>query len=451
MRRITIILGAIFFTAIGLYLSILKRAYHPFLNLAVPFIAFGSVFYGARFGLLLSAIVSSAVIAVSICCVGFPSGFYAFSGMLLLPLVMRSAEKMFNEYKGIFQDDIKDAEQRYEDLANRRSDITRVNGDLENKISELSAIYDMAKEMSALFKLDDIMRTLARHIKKNFVCKRCVVAFVRRGDFRNSFKRNSEAYALSAREGDFEKARDMDEVTRLIGDVLSKGEDEKLFLKLSGETGATIACPLIAERNLHGFIFMDSPDNKDIEKFAILANQLALEFERIFLYEEIQELAIRDSLTGVYVRRHFMERLEEEIERSRLHNLNMPLLLFDIDHFKELNDTHGHLVGDVILREFASIIKTSIREVDLLGRYGGEEFCLTLLETSKEDALRIGERIRLSIQEKAFRAYDEDIKITTSIGVALFPKDGRDSEGLIEAADKALYRAKEAGRNIVSI
>jgi len=162
-------------------------------------------------------------------------------------------------------------------------------------------------------------------------------------------------------------------------------------------------------------------------------------------------LAITDSLTGVSSRRYLMERFSEEIERSRKFKYNFSFLMVDIDHFKDYNDRYGHLVGDAILREVSKSIKENIRQIDLVGRYGGEEFSVILTETDKEGARLAAERIRQAIENKHIRIYDEDLRVTISIGVSIFPDDAYEARQLIEKADQALYQAKQAGRNRVWI
>jgi diguanylate cyclase (GGDEF)-like protein len=122
-------------------------------------------------------------------------------------------------------------------------------------------------------------------------------------------------------------------------------------------------------------------------------------------------------------------------------------MMIDIDYFKNYNDRYGHLVGDAILREVANTIKESVRQIDLVGRYGGEEFSIILTETAAEQSKFVAERIRKAVEDKHIKVYDEDLKATISIGVATFPEDAREPQAIIERADKALYRAKEAGRN----
>jgi diguanylate cyclase (GGDEF)-like protein len=188
---------------------------------------------------------------------------------------------------------------------------------------------------------------------------------------------------------------------------------------------------------------------KDKEKFAILAHQFALALRRLKLYKEIETLAITDGLTGVYTRRYFMERFDEEIRRALSRKTNLSLLMVDADHFKMINDQHGHLSGDAVLKEIARVIQESVREIDIVGRFGGEEFCVVLPDTDTGGALLVAERIRKSTEKRLIKAYDASLRVTLSIGLAVTPSDGRAMEELIDKADWALYRAKSQGRNCV--
>jgi len=123
--------------------------------------------------------------------------------------------------------------------------------------------------------------------------------------------------------------------------------------------------------------------------------------------------------------------------------------MIDIDYFKDFNDRYGHIVGDAILRELSRTIQENIRQIDLIGRYGGEEFSIILSQTDKDAAQFVAERIRLAIQDKRIRVYDEELKITVSIGISTYPYDGKGIERLIDKADSALYQAKQAGKNKV--
>ncbi len=186
------------------------------------------------------------------------------------------------------------------------------------------------------------------------------------------------------------------------------------------------------------------------EYSSILDSQLALQLKKVSLYESVEKLSITDGLTEIYLRRYFIDRLSEEIERSRRLKLKFSILMVDIDHFKRCNDVYGHMVGDVALREIASIIKGNVREIDLVARHGGEEFTVLLPETGKDGALHVAERIRKTCEDRLISAYDENLKFTVSIGISVYPLDAKNTKPLIEKADKAMYRSKQEGRNRVS-
>jgi diguanylate cyclase (GGDEF)-like protein len=185
------------------------------------------------------------------------------------------------------------------------------------------------------------------------------------------------------------------------------------------------------------------------ERWGIVSGQLALGLRRISLYRQVQEAAIHDGLTGLLVRRHFRERLEEEVNRALRRGSSLVFLMVDLDHFKQVNDTYGHLVGDVVLREVASLIHRAVREIDLVGRYGGEEFAVVLPESGRTFGIQIAERIRQTVEQASLRAYDEQVHMTVPIGVALCPEDASVADHLIDKADQAMYRAKALGRNRV--
>ena len=207
--------------------------------------------------------------------------------------------------------------------------------------------------------------------------------------------------------------------------------------------------PLMNENRIAAVLAVEDMPQENFEKFAILSIQFAMEMKKVLLYETVESLAITDGLTGLYGRRYFVSRLEEEIVRSKTHDLKFSFLMGDIDFFKACNDTYGHLVGDAVLKEIARLIKETVREVDLVARYGGEEFGVILPETKKDGGVRVAERIRRKIEEHVFRAYDETLKITISIGVSAYSDDAEEAAALIDSADKAMYRAKSDGRNLV--
>ena len=165
--------------------------------------------------------------------------------------------------------------------------------------------------------------------------------------------------------------------------------------------------------------------------------------------KELHELSITDSLTGLYNRKHLMETLDNEVARSKRHKHDFAVLVIDIDHFKEYNDTYGHLAGDEVLSRLASVFKKSVRSCDYVARYGGEEFILVLPEIGPEDGVKAAERIRKKVVKENFAGDGEPREVTVSVGVASYPKDGDDPQAIIRHADAALYKSKESGRNQV--
>ena len=205
--------------------------------------------------------------------------------------------------------------------------------------------------------------------------------------------------------------------------------------------------PLKSKERKLGYLIYKGVAPDDKEKFLILCHQFALSFQRIKLYKDVELLAITDSLTEVHTRRYFMDRFQEEMNRAVMRKTQLSIVMIDVDHFKNFNDQYGHLTGDRILKRVGQIIRESIREIDIAGRYGGEEFCVVLPETDLDGALLAAERIRIAARDSVIKAYDHSVKVTVSLGVASFPSGGSQSDELLDNADWALYRAKALGRD----
>lgn len=165
-------------------------------------------------------------------------------------------------------------------------------------------------------------------------------------------------------------------------------------------------------------------------------------------HETIYKMTIVDGLTGIHNKRYLMETLEREIPRARRHQRPLSVVMFDIDHFKQVNDNYGHLAGDYVLKELANLVKSRLRPDDVLGRYGGEEFAAILPETSSPGAASIAEDLRRRIEERRFVFEGEHIPVTVSLGCAELMGD-MDVLAILKAADEKLYEAKRSGRNRV--
>jgi diguanylate cyclase (GGDEF)-like protein len=166
-------------------------------------------------------------------------------------------------------------------------------------------------------------------------------------------------------------------------------------------------------------------------------------------HEEIYRMTIIDGLTQVHNKRHLYESLEREMLRARRHARELSFLMFDIDHFKKINDVHGHLAGDYVLKELARVVQGRIRRDEVFARYGGEEFAIILPETDLAGAMALADSIRERIQEHNFAFQNDQIRVTISIGVAALEDSDKTSTDLIKRADERLFEAKRAGRNRV--
>jgi two-component system cell cycle response regulator len=174
------------------------------------------------------------------------------------------------------------------------------------------------------------------------------------------------------------------------------------------------------------------------------ASHTALAMRNANLLERMQQMAVTDGLTQLANRRSFDRALDRELQRATRTDGRLSVVLIDIDHFKQLNDTHGHLTGDTVLRQIAAALRECGREYDTIARYGGEEFAAVLPGCSSALAVQVAERLRRAVEEGP-----TDVPVTASAGVATYPYDGIDVESLLGAADRALYSAKHAGRNLV--
>nr|HPH70470.1 sensor domain-containing diguanylate cyclase [Kofleriaceae bacterium] len=189
---------------------------------------------------------------------------------------------------------------------------------------------------------------------------------------------------------------------------------------------------------------------KDVrEMLSVIANQVATSLQNGFLYRKMETMATTDGLTGLTNHRTFQQKFADLLDRADRHGYRVAMLLCDVDHFKKVNDNYGHPVGDEVLRRVAKVLQDVPRKIDVPARYGGEEFAVLLDNVSAEQARAVAERIRIEVSKIVVETEKGPLQVTESIGVALFPDDGRDRAVLIERADLALYHAKHTGRNRV--
>lgn len=190
--------------------------------------------------------------------------------------------------------------------------------------------------------------------------------------------------------------------------------------------------------------------NETMQIFSTLMENASVAFTRAVLYQKMELLATTDGLTGLNNHRHFQEILSKELERARRYRHPLSLLLMDIDHFKTFNDTYGHPVGDLVLKEISLCIQKSIRTNDIPARYGGEEFTVIIPETNQANAMIIAERVRATIEKHIIHSLEKQLRVTVSIGCATYPTQASSQQELIDLADKALYYSKGHGRNQIN-
>jgi two-component system, cell cycle response regulator len=218
------------------------------------------------------------------------------------------------------------------------------------------------------------------------------------------------------------------------------------------EAESLLVLPLLTGDEAIGTFMIASRERqqfgKDIrDMLGVIANQVAVSLKNGMMYQQMETMATTDGLTGLTNHRTFQDRLVQLLDRSERTQQPASLLLCDVDHFKRVNDTYGHPVGDEVLRQVARVLQRSVRKIDIPARYGGEEFAVVLEATATEGAMHLAERIRRDVAAMVIDSDKGQFHVTMSIGVASFPDDGRERSLLIERADASLYFAKENGRN----
>ncbi len=219
-------------------------------------------------------------------------------------------------------------------------------------------------------------------------------------------------------------------------------------------TGQLAAVPLLSRGQVIGVLCLESRDGYDEPTTRLafsLAQPAAMAVENARLFEEVQRLATLDGLTNTFNRRHFMELAQTQLEAARRFSLPLSALMIDVDHFKSVNDRYGHAIGDRVLRGVADRCRSALRSIDVLGRYGGEEFVILLPGTPRGSASTIlAERIRRAVAEEPIHTDAGPVHVTVSLGVAESTADTQDLAALLKRADAALYEAKQTGRNRVA-
>jgi diguanylate cyclase (GGDEF)-like protein len=232
--------------------------------------------------------------------------------------------------------------------------------------------------------------------------------------------------------------------------VVNNIKKDDVFVDSEASYVRSIACiPMVVYNDVIGVINVTNKrygmqfTEDDVEMLKAVADQAAVAINKAQLWD----MAVTDSLTGLYVRRYFMVKLHEEVNRAERYNNILSLVMADLDRFKDVNDTYGHDAGDRVLKEIGRFLQQNVRDVDIVARYGGEEFVIMIPEAAKDAAYSMSERLRKKFSKLKFENLPQ---ITISLGIATYPFDGKQPEDLLKNADAAMYAAKRAGRNQVA-
>lgn len=353
-------------------------------------------------------------------------------------------------------------QEKYEDETNNLGIAFKAKGEgISTFFEKYSTYYNLrklAEELTASLSWSDLAQKAVDR----------AMDFIPRGDFAKVALAHGEDKKLpvvakrrlrpvgnwSAKQGDVFDFWCIKNRKRLI--IMDTQEDFRFVLndaERKDNVRSLIVAPIFHEGRVAGTIAIHATrpsvfSYDDLRLLDAIATLASSAISNAILFAKTEELAIKDSLTGLFVRRYFFDRLKEEHRRALLSQKSLSFLMCDLDHFKECNDHFGHQGGDLMLVQFAEILRQCLKG-SLLARYGGEEFAILLPETTKAEAVKIAEQIRKAVEKTQFHIRREQVKMTVSIGVANLPDDTLDAENLVQKADRALYQAKREGRNRV--
>jgi diguanylate cyclase (GGDEF)-like protein len=341
------------------------------------------------------------------------------------------------------------------------SRLSRTQKQLQERVHDLEILNVTARRFSASLQLEELVEAVAREICKAVPEAEAVVLVHRRaggesGFVLDGFDRTSERFFRQS----------MTEGEGAAGWVMSRGMARRIddlantdvAVNEDGTQGirSWLGVPLFMYGGCEGVVAVQSSRLAVFrEDHQRLVESLGLQIAAALQNAHLYELAMVDGLTGLFMRRYFDARIEEEIERSKRYGTPFSVVMMDVDDFKKLNDEHGHLIGDRVLRAISNVVKAQMRGVDTAARYGGEEIAMILPRTEMVSAYNVGERIRIAIAEQRVTTDSEPPKVlgvTASFGIASYPETRASTgEDLVRRADRALYRAKKTGKNRVEL
>ena len=343
----------------------------------------------------------------------------------------------------------KDIQRKEGILKSLPSEYTRVSSLFEtsNKIIELGApedIFDFIVNACAEFlpQAENIMLFIFKRDKDSLILV-------------NSFKREAPA-VIKEKKGDILDKWIVRHNQSLVVEDLTKDfrfDCNRVIAFNEREAKSFLASPLSIGNRILGTVRIESkyPNSFSLDDSRLLRSICdlgAVALERASLLKRTEELAIKDSLTSLYLRDYFLKRLDEEVKRACAKSGSVGIGMIDIDDFKNINDTYGHIVGDIVLKRLAKLLESAVGGAgNMVCRFGGEEFIFFLVESDREKLTKVAERIRSGAEKISISFRRKNISFTVSLGGVLCPDDGQNAMGLIERADQLLYKAKKEGKN----
>jgi diguanylate cyclase (GGDEF)-like protein len=442
----TTFLDLIFITLAGLLSDRRESEFFYLFFLAVPF---GSYAAGLFAGLLLAMFSSILYLSVNVKDLSALPTSHVLFQILTVWILAITVGLVVNELKNSRAKLL-----RMFDVLNQRT------SELERSQAQIASIYETSRCLVEKLNLNEVVEEILKIVQRMLEYRSFSLFILNPsglisllGEIKEGEKIIHTKPKEELRKGFLSVAMSRGKPVRIID--LSQ---EKQHESENNEMKSLMAVPMISRGKVIGVMETRSLRvgaflEQDEKIFSILAGSAALAIENALLHEKTEDLTIVDELTGLYNYRYFTRKLKTELRRAERYEQPLSLLMIDIDWFKRYNDTYGHLFGNLVLQDLAGRIKESVREVDEVCRYGGEEFVVILPQTKKEDAQMIGERIRQRVGGKEFIDDQENarVRITVSIGVATYPENGKTPKELTEKMDQALYLAKGEGKNLVRV
>jgi diguanylate cyclase (GGDEF)-like protein len=347
-----------------------------------------------------------------------------------------------------------------------RAELSVLNRELKRKIFDLNAVLGLVKNLYSVVEEEGLFSLLAKMTQDHLGAKSVILMFPDKdgGDIVGESFYGAHTSDLFGKETvselRIEKGKALYNWIKNEKPIwqlytMQKLSREDKLLRALLASGFQIGAKLTFSGDSFGIIFLGEKTDgakyrqTDLDILAILVNMAVLTYKNIIHFKSIEELSYTDSITGLYNYRYFYKRLTEEVFRAKRFSRKLALVIFDIDDFKVYNDTYGHQAGDQLLKQLGELLVRTVRSIDVVCRYGGEEFCVIMPESDQEECFKFMERLRRSIINFAFQ--DEHLKlehnITISLGGGIYPHDARSVDRLIYCADMALLKAKATGKN----